>query len=447
MHNFWNKFTRGQTPKPRFTKKDNGRVDKSNLNGQTTFAGKWDVIKCRHIALQDIYERQVEDLSPAPGVRKPHRADRRTEQRGTLEQMSQGMNPQLEERLAEIRSGAKENYVVDHAKFGEFFHETFSQMPIPSTRYMLMTSGNHAMSFRLRVKKDPQGQPRYVINFNDPNYTLTDKRVSIDNLEQVKDLQVSSFIDKKHVKLYFGDSSNKNREQTALFQVVDNNFHTQSLNEPRDYGNSDSRSAKMFLSDQKTLHPDASHHLLSAGLPLSEFKTKLDGCPPEQVFSFLAAKSSIGSPGLHAAQQDGYDKAIASHGELVLDAAKKGLIDKQQVFELLAAKSGPVPGSFMAYEGGHAEAISSQGRLVLEAAENNLIDQQQVFELLAAKGFGGMPGHVAAKNNRHTAAVASHCVIVLEAAEKGLIDKQQVSELLPPGWQTANQGNSLWQKG
>ncbi len=407
------------------------RLDDRNFNGRTHFAGTQDLIECRHIALQEIFERQIEDLKPAAGMGKAHRADRRVDQRGTLAHMAQHMNPRLEERHNEIRYGARENYAVDHSKWGEFFHEMFSRMPIPSTRYMLMTSSQHAMTVRLRAKQDLQGQVRYVINFHDPNRTLVDERFYTHSLEQVKGLQIGNFLDIGEIASYFGGPTNENREQVSLFQKVPNIFHTRPLDEPRDYGASDSWPVKMFLPEQRTFRPDVAYHLLTTGLPLNEIRARFEHCPREKVFSLLAAKRADGTPGHFMAQQNGHAAAIKAHGKLVFEAVEKGLIDKRQVFELLAAKRADgAPGHFMAQQNGHAAAIEAHGKLVFAAVEKGLIDKRQVFELLAAKKADGTPGHYAAHINGHAAAIEAHGKLVFKAVEKDLIDKQQVFELL-----------------
>lgn len=46
------------------------------------------------------------------------------------------------------------------------------QMALGETRYLALNSPNHAMGLQLKVTQDPHGQPRYTVDFFEPNHTM-----------------------------------------------------------------------------------------------------------------------------------------------------------------------------------------------------------------------------------------------------------------------------------
>jgi hypothetical protein len=217
---------------PYFTARDNGQVDYSNLNGKARFAKTKGLIACRHLAFQELVDRKKEDDDPA-GKGPAHRVDRRAEQRGTAQDMAERMDPRIEARFTRLERGTYQRDEVDHSKWGEYFSQMFDQMQNDSIqhRYIFLRSDKHTMSIRLRIKKDSQGQPRFVINFNNPNHTFADKRFFTNNLEQVKSLQIGDFLDAGRIARHYNRPGDENYQQYSTFEVLPNRFYSESIEE------------------------------------------------------------------------------------------------------------------------------------------------------------------------------------------------------------------------
>jgi hypothetical protein len=271
-----------------------------------------------------------------------------------------------------------------------------------------------------------------VINFHDPNRTLTDKRYFTgDNFEQVKNLQIQSFLEQWQIDGYFGGQDNDNKELIVFVQEVPGDFHVRPLSVPFE-----SRTLHLFLSDQQTIHPGLVHHLMCANMPggsltLDKLKAQLGQCASEQEqgFDFLSGKCSEGTPALVIALQENNIEAVKAFGKLFDFAAEKGLITDDQPFKLLSAECEGTPALFIALSENNAEAARVFCNLVICAAEKKLITKEDLFKLLSAERKGTPALFVVLQENNAEAARA-FCDFVICAAEKNLITKEDLFKLL-----------------
>ncbi|MEC5215149.1 ankyrin repeat protein [Actimicrobium sp. GrIS 1.19] len=107
------------------------------------------------------------------------------------------VKPESTDRFDALKASATEVHLIRNEHFGRFLGAKFRQMldSDATSMVLLANSSDHAMSVGLRIKKDPDGTPVFVVKFFDPNRTLHHARASSSSLATFEHFSVGSFID------------------------------------------------------------------------------------------------------------------------------------------------------------------------------------------------------------------------------------------------------------
>jgi len=79
-------------------------------------------------------------------------------------------------------------------------------MELGDVRHFLVVSDNHAMALELQYKANKSLKPQYVVNFYDPNKTITHKRVTIGDPNQLAGENIANRL---RVDIYFGGGKHR----------------------------------------------------------------------------------------------------------------------------------------------------------------------------------------------------------------------------------------------
>ncbi|QAU24032.1 ShET2/EspL2 family type III secretion system effector toxin [Dyella sp. M7H15-1] len=378
----------------------------ARLNGQATFPGvpgiQREYIECRHLAAQYIYDSLHNE---AGKVDLSHFS--------SVNQIAQhvktgGTEADCEKMLRD----AQEAYLIKTDDLGKLLKDQFQQIENESqngagVRSLMVTSTNHAMAIRLRVKQHPQDVQKkiYVVKFYDPNFTDTTVRCEVDNIDKLNTQTLRQYIDgdgqhDPHYQRYF-DSY----EDCVMVHVCSRQAPEQS---PLQI------SQGMALTCRyEELSPIVMWHLLRNNLAgelvkLFEKFTRLDAA--RQV-KLLAAKSPIKIPGLFIALECGCAEAIRAYGTLLKQVPEKTLV--WHIITLLKAK-GPdgTSGLYFALQNGHAEAIQAYGELLRLVPEEALA--YSLADMLKVKHKYGVSALDVARRLGHDKAIQAYEAVVDE---------------------------------
>jgi len=418
---------------PRFSTR---RDPTFSLNGKVEIDG--DKILCRHIAL--LWEKEFLRTAGKPDYQ-------------TFD------NPAALERAAEPlllkdknKDGNAVSERIDQAQYwmstdwGQVIADNFkamaSQPGEDSTvcRTLYLLTSNHAMALGLKIK-DKAGARRYVVQFYDPNNTVSHKRLAISAESgqtgmpaEIGKLEPRDFLP-DHLRMKYRLVDAENRSIPMLFvgeklgsgvtqarlagDLPDLDRHvmhalmTHNLPELRDYARQlrqvDDTTRMEMLGTRNDHGASGLHHALEWGHAevvevfgemLGTFQTRPT---PGQLMDLLSAKSSHGTPGLYLALQNGHARTVRAFGKVL--KTFRTLLSPEQLAELLSAKSSAGnPGLYLALQNGHAETIQAYAEILKSIAAD--LSPEQLTELLWAKSSNGTPGVQAAARNGHAAAVA-----------------------------------------
>ncbi|MGM9487994.1 ShET2/EspL2 family type III secretion system effector toxin [Ideonella sp. YS5] len=271
---------------------------------------------------------------------------------GDAEVLQRELPHGLEAMYDRLLNAAPEVQLVGLADWGPFAAaqlQGLAAAPGPSSKSMLVLSGDHVMALHLKVKPGPDGEPRFVANFYEPNRTATHKRTASSSLQRFEALRAQDlFIDAPALEEFFGE------ETDAMFITLPAGG-PDSLQAPPPGGDPQRRLAGPL----PPLRPSVMHHIGLGGFAgtlrdLAPAFTDLARRDPAGAFEFLDGRSNEGVPALHLALQDNHAHVISEFARL-LEVAD---LDEDDHFDLLAAcDDADTSGLFMAMQGGQAEAV------------------------------------------------------------------------------------------
>ena len=338
----------------------------------------------------------------------------------------------MEQKFERVCTHAEENYLICNADFGKTLIEQFKEMgkhsdSVESTRYILLTSENHAMSLKLRIKIPSKAEnglklTQYVVEFYDPNFTNNHIRFAHTQPNTLHNLGLKDLFGSVNKLEYYENYYPENNEVSMLY-VTGIPKHTQEIfNLDMQINGTKNRTLANKI-DANFISPIQIWHLM-----LGDFSGTLKELAPEikamftgqALFNLLAAKDRGGAPGLHMALQNGNADTIQ-----VFEILLEGL-SSQERFKLLEAKSKDGdPGLFMALMDGHAEAIQAYGTLLQD------LSPEQIFTLLEAKSPEGYPGFYGTLYYGHTDAIQAYGNLLELLPEKE--DRIKLFEAKGPG--------------
>jgi hypothetical protein len=325
--------------RPYFSPKPH-RITSQNLNDVLPLPGHAsERICCRHLALNWLLQVMA--------TGKPDYA-----MLGDAQALQQGLPPGLDDLHDRLLGAAQEVHLVPLNDWGRFAAAqllALAAQGLPSTKCLMVLSGNHVMAWALKAKPGPGGEPRFVANFHDPNLTAAHKRVAAAHLQPFEALKAEDlFTDPHALRDYFG------AETDAMVVTVPSDAAA-GLPEAPPGGDPQRRLAGPL----PPMRPSVMHHLGLGGFAgtlrdLRPAFAELAHRDPARAIEFLAGHSNDGVPALHIALQDGHAHVVAEFGRLLALAP----FDEDDQAELLAACDAEgTSGLFMAMQDGQAEAV------------------------------------------------------------------------------------------
>ena len=394
---------------PYFSEKPH-RITDQNLNDELPLPGDEDErICCRHLALN--WALQVMQAG------KPD-----YEMLRDAEALQRGLPAGLEALYDRLLVAAPEVHLVPLGDWGPFAAaqlQALAARALPATKCLLVLSGNHVMAWSLKAKTGPDGDPRLVANFHDPNLTAAHKRVASGSLQRFEALRAEELLPRTgSLAEYFG-------VETDAMIIALPEGGPAGLPDPPPGGDPQRR----VTGPLPPLRPSVMHHLGVGGFAgtlrdLLPAFAELARRDPAQAAEFLAGCSDEGVPALHMALQDGRAHLIAEFGRLLAVAQ----LDEDDHADLLAASDAEgVTGLFMAMQEGQAEAVRA---FIACVAESGLPPSRQVTLLSGHAPDGGL-GLAVARRPKGLAAL--HAFLDGLAAHEGLSLRDKVTLIGQPG--------------
>jgi len=317
------------------------RITTLNLNDTLPLPGDpAEKIYCRHLAMTWVLQ--------VSATGKPDYA-----MLGDSDALQARLPPGIDGLHERFERSAAEVHFVALADWGPFAAAQLQGLAAgggEATKCLLVRSASHVMAMALKVKPGPDGEPRFVANFYDPNLTAAHKRTASDRLHHLEAIQAQDlFPDSDALADYFGD------ETDAMIFALPAGGLDKLPALPPPGGDPQRR----VTGPVPPLRPSVMHHIGLGGFAgtLSDLLpafTELARRNPAEAAEFLAGMSSEGTPALHMALQDGHAHVITEFGRF-LEAVE---LDEDDLADLLAARDdAKTSGLFMAMQGGRAEAV------------------------------------------------------------------------------------------
>ncbi|MFY7914038.1 MAG: ShET2/EspL2 family type III secretion system effector toxin, partial [Rubrivivax sp.] len=189
-------------------------VIETNLNLTAEFPDESGKIACRHLTADWILRRQAHLAAPSypKPSEKPAAVDEESPARFSFapvassgliaENLSKSAYEAFEDR---IMSPHCRRSIVHLSRLSDFVKDQFATLESGQNRHFLCATLNHAMGIELRCKPAQGGGPRYVLNFYDPNRTVTSRRIGLDSLDEIA-LDVRDLLSQAYLQTYFGES-------------------------------------------------------------------------------------------------------------------------------------------------------------------------------------------------------------------------------------------------
>ena len=372
-----------------------------NLNCKTTFPGTKMRIACRHFV-----ERRQE-------VQQQHPQGKFDDaQFENLEAIAANVPYDTEAKHAHLQNHATEVHLLHNHDFGQALAQQLTSLAaegkFPQSKFILLTSIDHAMGVRLTVK-EKDGNLRYVAELFDPNRTTSHMHVASASLRTFEMLTLENFMFEP--ELY------------EDYYPASENFSTMFVRPSPPIEQAMTESAQGAVKDRmltnsikdEDINGTAVWHMLENGFAgdLRLLKNKKITIDKE----LLAAKNHAGTPGFFTVLQNGHADAIRAFGELLEQ------VPLEERAELLAAKRvDGVPGFYMALQNGHADAINAYGELL------NLVTSEERAKLLAPKDAEKNSGLAQALKVGKLEALEQYIAIVMKTASA--LNAQECADLL-----------------
>ncbi len=167
-------------------------------------------IACRHLALDWIARRQAH-LAGYPGGESKTMEGKSSSRFTNLkvssqEELQKNVLPTTEGQFHRIAADREKSAAIVYlSQLSDFFKQEFSSLAPGQHRHFLLVSTNHAMAVELRCKERAASSPCYVLNFYDPNRTVTSRRMVFERPESVSLLAADLIPRERDLATYFGD--------------------------------------------------------------------------------------------------------------------------------------------------------------------------------------------------------------------------------------------------
>ena len=175
-------------------------IDRSRLNGKAGLKDTQGRILCRHLVMDAVLMHAAHDREKKQACAKlgdaVHLSDYRAELIGTVEKLSDRIAVITERRIWEALHLSRECALVHHGAWGMCLRDAFRSMQLGAKVLVIVWSAVHCMLLSLQVKARPHGRFKdveYVLEFYDPNATLTHLRQVLD-LDAVARLTLHDFV-------------------------------------------------------------------------------------------------------------------------------------------------------------------------------------------------------------------------------------------------------------
>lgn len=359
-------------------------LTKLDLNGKVPFKDKPDsVIVCRHLVTQ----RLIAQASQPDGKYR-FSQDFETLEHPTLIEAAIPLKQESENLRSNITILSNEVHRVKANDLGFQLQQQFkvmvnNQEPV---RLFLLSTEEHDMSMRLRVKSDANQNTKYVIEFYDPNYTATHKRVAFSDAQKIAKLDLSDFIGSKQLmQSYFPDNS---EAIISLFRFPQNVEQLSKTELATPIANRALASGAPAKFSEVT--PHALEFLIESGFTadLRSIKKILSVAPAEKVKILLKSVTA----GLGRATVRGFSEAVSVYGEILLDALSTGKITSPEFFKILfeskanGLKSKTVN---LILLNGNSQMAAVFGQIISKALDITPMSKKDLIKLLDFKNGNG----------------------------------------------------------
>ena len=345
-----------------------------------------ELIECRHLVE---HRQQVQEQDPQGKFNDDHFASE--------EAIKSHVSYDTDAKYRYLHNHAMEAHLLYNRDFGKALVKQFIVMAAEGktsrSKLITLTSTNHAMSVRLRVKEE-KGKPCYVAELFDPNHTTSHVRVASSSLHTFETLTLKDFIDTTNYQGYYPETD----KLSIMLGRPSLQAEPSMTTLEQDYTKN-----RKLTSCIEEVNSTALRHMLTYGfaedIKLLKNKITVDK-------ELLAAKDADGTPGLYMALEAGYADTITAFGELL-----ELLSSESERAELLAAKDvDGTAGFYMALQEGHADAIKSFGELL------KLIPPADRATLLAPEDSEGISALASALEDGKLEALKQYIAIVKETA-------------------------------
>jgi len=396
-----------------------------NFNCKTMFPGTNGKIECRHLVehrqakLEQSVRRKFDDVQYA-----------------NVQNIAANVSYATEAQYAHLKAHAAETHLFHNHDFGKVLVGQFGEMQRKkeTSRLLLLTSSNHAMSVELKFK-DKDGKPHYVAALFDPNATNSHIRFAFDDLRTLQGLTLKSVIKQESTyKLYYPNSD----EISLMFvrPLTPAQPQAEPVGEDREAGAVKNRMLTSCIEGEQ-LNGTALFFMLENGFSgdIRRLTKEITKRPEAEQLQLLKAESADGVPGLHVALQEGQADAIVAFGQIL----KELKVPLDRLVGLLAAKRADgVPGLYMALQYGHADAIMAFGKVLKDLQ----VPLDKCIDLLAAKKANGVPGLYMALQEGHADAITAFGQVLkeLKVPPAECVDLLEENDELPLGFHLPTDG-------
>lgn len=388
------------------------RIDR--LNGVAEFAESSAPIVCRSLATHHLEQQASHPQNKFDW-----------DQFASAAQLSKHVHLDTEKTFETLKTHAAETHLVSNAKLGKLLADQFTAMEKDnaSSKFMLLTSVNHAMNLVMRIK-DKDIKKSFVVKFYDPNYTTNLTRVKSDSLQTFEGQTIKSYVHDGDMDDYYQQAYtfaefeldeindgwlsdaidaylDKAKGASMVFVRPDNGV------QPGAAGSSGAEKKLTTCLQAEDMGPDAVTLLMENGYAddLLSLRTHLPSLPEELQVRLLGIQDTHGHSPLYAAMEKDQAETIRAFGELL------EMVPKHRRFEILLAKSSDdweEPALLNVASRGKHESVKAY-REVLESLfggdsssrpqKRQRLDQggppepeiQELVDLIAAKNNSGMP--------------------------------------------------------
>ncbi|WP_181179131.1 ShET2/EspL2 family type III secretion system effector toxin [Methylibium rhizosphaerae] len=362
-----------------------GRDPAVNLNQRVYFPGHEgndeELVECRHLAVAWLLQHEVGSGKPDYRAFASEGAIARNVPRSV-----QGIYDTLAAAQTDL-------YLLEGRDWGSFAAERFREMEhngVDAMR-MLVEASMHSMAAEFKIKREPGRPPQYVQTVYDPNATVTHKRAATDDLRNVQEGSIKTFLKDEDLFLaYFGGLST-----LFLVRAIPEGGLT-GLPEAPPGGPVDRRTAN----ELPPLNEMLMYYLLADGFggSLRDVKPtilQMAKDSQESAGALLLACNVDEDSGLYAAVSQRMADATSAFCDIVRDCA----LSAELKLDLLSGQDATgVPALFIGMQQGCTEAV----RALINGIIDSDLDMRQRAKLLVATAPNGVPAlSIAMEKGRH----------------------------------------------